>query len=576
MRAFRSLPVLLVSALALVLVPGAGATTVSPGVLPAGTTDTAYNQTLTGNGGTGPYTFSVTAGALPPGLALSSAGVLSGTPTSSGNYPFTATAVDSLGVGGSQAYTLSIAPATLTITPTTLYPGERGIFQEDFLDATGGTAPYTFAVTSGTLPGGIALDSDGYLSGVPAAAGSYTFTVRVTDAHSSTGSRTYTLDINLQTLNINPLTLTDGTAGVAYTKQLSGTGGTGPYSFSLASGSSLPPGLALSASGSLTGTPSQGGTFAFGVTVTDAAAATMTRVYVFRVALVPLTVTATLTPAMYGKAYDQMFSASGGTPAYSYSLSGTLPAGLSFSTIGQLYGTPTAAGTFNFSVTALDKYGDTGTFPFTLVVAPATIVMTPDELFPATSGLFYSARVAASGGLGTYTYAITAGLLPLGITLTTDGTISGIANAAPGLYTFTLRTTDSYGATGTKNLTLRLAAPFILVNPVGLPTATAGASYSQTLAVNGGTSPYTYSLLDGTVPAGLSLSTAGVLTGVPTSPGTSLFTVLIVDANGNKATQSFRLVVEKATQAIVKKPPKKVVAKAPAKKKLKKRVKAKH
>lgn len=558
------------------LVPGAGATTVNPGVLPAGTTSTAYNQTLTGSGGTAPYTFAVTAGALPPGLALSSGGVLAGTPTSSGSYAFTATATDFVGVAGSQAYNLSVSPATLTITPTTLYPGQRGIFQEDLLDATGGTPPYTFAVTSGALPGGITLDSDGYLSGVPGSAGSYTFTVRVTDAYSSTGSRTYTLDINLQTLNINPLTLADGTAGVVYTRQLTGTGGTPGYTFSVASGSSLPPGLALSANGSLTGTPSQGGTFAFGVTVTDAAAAAMTRVYVFRVALVPLTVTATLPTAAYGKPYDQMFAASGGTPAYSFSLSsGTLPAGLSFSTTGQLYGSPTAVGTFSFSVTALDKYGDTGTFPFTLTVAPPTIVMTPDVLFPATSGLFYSARVVASGGLGTYTCAVTAGALPLGLALASDGTIVGIPNAAPGLYTFTVRATDAFGATGSKTMTLRLATPFILVDPVGLPTATVGASYSQTLAVNGGTSPYTFSLADGTVPTGLSLSTAGLLTGAPTSPGTSLFTVLIVDANGVKATQSFRLVVETATAAIVKKPPKKVVAKAPAKK-LKKKVKAKH
>jgi hypothetical protein len=567
MRRFCSLPVLLVSALALVLVTGAGATTVDPAVLPAGTTGTAYNQTFTSSTGVAPFTFAVTAGSLPPGLALTAAGVLSGTPTSSGSFSFTVTGTDAGSVAASRAYTLSISPATLTITPTTLYPGQRGIFQEDLLDASGGTPPYTFAVTSGTLPGGITLDSDGYLSGVPGAAGSYTFTVRVTDAYSSTGSRTYTLDINLETLNVNPLTLTDGTAGVAYVKQLTGAGGTPSYTFALASGSSLPPGLALSANGALTGTPSQGGTFAFGVKVTDSVGATMTRVYVFRVALVPLTVTATLPTATYGKAYDQTFAAAGGTPTYSYSLSGTLPAGLLFSTIGQLYGTTTAYGSFSFSVTAVDKYGDTGTFPFTLVVAPPTIVMTPDELFPATSGLFYSTRVAASGGLGTYTYAITAGALPLGITLTNDGTITGIPNAVPGLYAFTVRTTDSYGATGTKNLTLRLATPFILVNPVGLPTATVGVSYSQTLGVTGGTSPYTYSLVDGTVPAGLSLSPAGVLTGAPTSPGTSIFTVLFIDAHGVKATQSFRLVVEKATATIVKKPPKKVVAKAPAKRK---------
>ncbi|MDX6511012.1 MAG: hypothetical protein QOE36_516 [Gaiellaceae bacterium] len=577
MRPLRSLPVLLVSALALVLVPGAGATTISPGVLPAGTTDTAYSQTLTGNGGTGPYTFSVTAGALPPGVTLSSAGVVSGTPTSSGNYNFTATAVDSLSVAGSQPYVISIAPATLTIDPTTLYPGERGIFQEDFLTASGGTGPYTFAVTSGGLPGGIVLDSDGYLSGVPGAAGSYTFTVRVTDAHSSTGFRTYTLDINLQTLNVNPLTLADGTAGISYVKQLSGAGGTAPYTFSVGAGTTLPPGLALSANGSLTGVPSAGGTFSFGVKITDSLGATMTRTYVFRVALVALTVTASLPDGAYGRVYDQTFAASGGTPQYSFSLAGgILPAGLTFTALGGLSGTPTQSGTFTFSVTAVDKYGDTGTFPFTLQISPPTIAMTPNELFAATSGLYYGAKVAASGGLGAYTYAVSAGALPLGLVLASDGTINGIPDAVPGLYPFTVRATDQYGATGTKNMTLKLATPYILVNDVALPTATVGVSYQQTLDVTGGTAPYSYSLFDGTPPSGLSLSANGVLSGAPTSPGTSTFTVLIVDANGVQSTQSFRLVVESATPSVVKKPPKKVVAKHVAKKKTKKKVKAKH
>jgi large repetitive protein len=577
MRRFRSLPVLLVSALALVLVSGAGATTINPGVLPAGTTDTAYSQTLTGVGGTGPYTFSVTAGALPPGLSLSSAGVISGTPTSSGNFGFTATAVDSLGAPGSQAYVLSIAPATLTIDPTTLYPGARGIFQEDSLTASGGTSPYTFAVTSGALPAGITLDTDGYLSGVPGAAGSYTFTVRVTDAHSSTGFRTYTLDVNLQTLNVNPLTLTDGTAGVPYVKQLTGAGGTAPYTFSVGAGSTLAPGLALSANGSLTGTPSAGGTFSFGVKITDSIGATTTRTYVFRVALVPLTVTASLPDGAYGKGYDTTFAASGGTPQYSFSLAGgTLPPGLTFTALGGLSGTPTASGTFVFSVTAVDKYADTGTFPFTLQISPATIGMTPSELFAATSGLFYGAKMNASGGLGTYTYVVSTGALPAGLVLAADGTISGIPDAVPGLYTFTVRATDTYGATGTKNMTLKLATPYILVSDVGLPTATVGVSYQQTLDVTGGTGPYSYSLLDGTPPSGLSLSTTGILSGAPTSPGTSTFTVLIVDANGVTSTQSFRLVVEPATPTVVKKPPKKVVAKHAVKKKVKKKVKAKH
>jgi hypothetical protein len=570
MPRLRSLPFFLVAALALVLIPGAGATVVDPAALPSGTTDSAYNQTLTCSGAVLPCTFAVSAGALPPGLALNSAGNLTGTPTSSGNYSFTVTAVDSAGppVAGARAYVLSISPAILTITPSTLYPAQRGIYYEDFLDASGGTAPYTFAVTSGAPPAGVTVDTDGYLSGIPAAAGSYTFTVRVTDLHSSTGFRTYTLDVNLETLNVNPPTIPDGTAGVAYAQQLSGAGGTTPYTFSVADGTSLPPGLALSANGALTGTPSQGGTFSIAVKITDATAQTMTRTYVFRVALVPITVTATLATGAYGKAYDQSFASSGGFVPYLYSLSsGAIPVGLTLANTGQLYGTPSTFGTFLFTITSVDKYGDTGTFPFTLVIAGPQILMIPDILFAATAGLFYGAKITASGGVGTYTYTIASGTLPPGLTLAADGTISGIPNAAPGLFAFTVKATDSNLATGTKAMTLKLETPIILVDSFALPTATVGATYLQTVSVSGGTGAYSYSLVDGTLPAGLALSTTGILSGSPTTPGTWTFIVLIVDANGVKGTQSFRIVVEKAAPTVVKKPPPKKAGATPVKKK---------
>jgi hypothetical protein len=472
-------------------------------------------------------------------------------------------------------YSLSISPATLTITPASLYPAQRGIFYEDFFDASGGTGPYTFAVTSGVLPGGLVLDTDGYFSGVPAASGSYTFTVRATDSYSSTGFRTYTLDVNLQTLNINPQTLADGTAGVSYTRQLSGAGGTPPYTFSVASGASLPPGLALNANGALTGTPSQGGTWSFGVKVTDAASATMTRTYILRIPLLPLTVTATLGTGRYGKAYDQFFSSSGGTPSYLYSVSGTLPPGLQLANTGQLYGTPTAAGSYSFVIGSVDKYSNNGTFPFTLVILPATIAMTPDDLFAATAGLFYSVTMNASGGLGTYTYSLLSGALPNGLTIATNGTISGIPNAPPGLFSFSVKAVDVNGATGTKAMTLKLATPTLLVTSFALSTATIGVSYQQTLGVTGGTGPYTYSLVDGVLPAGLALAADGKLSGAPTTAGTSTFTVLIVDANGVTARQSFRLVVEPATPQVKKTPPKKVVAAPHRKKKVKAKAKAK-
>jgi hypothetical protein len=576
MRRLRSLPVLLVSALALVLAPGAGATTVDPAALPAGTTGTAYSQTLSSSTGTAPFTFAVTAGSLPPGLSLSSAGVLSGTPTSSGSFSFTVTGTDNASVSASRVYSLSISPALIDITPGTVPPAQRGASYSTTLSGSGGTAPYTFAVTGGVLPAGMSLASGGILSGTPGAIGSYTFTVTATDARSSSAARTYTLNVNVLTLDITPAVLPEASAGVLYSTVISGSGGTAPYAFVLNTGSALPPGLTLSSNGTITGLPSAVGSYNFTIKVTDGNAQTTTRTYNFRVAINAVTIGATIPDGAYGKQYDQFFTSTGGTAPYVYSLStGTLPTGLTLANTGELYGLPTSAGAYSFTITAVDKYGNMGTYPFTLNIAQPTIAMTPDELFAATSGLFYSVTMIATGGIGSYTYRLVSGALPNGLTLATNGTISGIPNAAPALFTFIVRATDSYGAVGNKQMTLNLATPTLLVDSWALPTATIGVSYLQTLSVTGGTAPYTYSLVDGVLPTGLSLASDGTISGSPTTAGTSTFTVLILDVNGVTGRQSFRLVVDTATPTVVKTPPKKFVVAAPKKKKSKTKVKSK-
>src|SRR6266542_2059670 len=420
------------------------------------------------------------AGALPPGLSLSSAGDITGTPTSSGSFAFTVTATDSLSASASQGFTLSVSPATIGISPGTLSPASRSVFYSALFSGSGGTGPYTFAVTSGALPAGLSLSAGGNLFGTPGATGSFTFTVTATDTQSSSGSRTYVLNVNVATLDITPSSLADTAAGAAYAATLSGSGGTAPYAFALTNGTSLPPGLALSPGGALTGTPSQVGSYTFTVKVTDGTGQVATRAYNFRVLLNPLTVTATLPNATYAKSYDKSFSAAGGAEPYTYTLAaGPLPAGLSLSSGGRLSGTPTQSGTFGFSVTATDKYGDTGTFPFTLVVDPAAIVIMPQALFSATPGLFYGALLTASGGVGTYTFAVTAGALPKGLSLATDGTLLGTVDDVTGLYSFTVQALDLNGIAGSLAMTLKVAMPPILVTTLALPTGTAGSAYSS-------------------------------------------------------------------------------------------------
>ncbi len=184
-----------------IVVSGAGALALSPGSLPAGTVGVTYSTTLTAGGGGGTYTFSVTGGALPSGLALSALGVLSGTPTSGGSFSVTITATDSItpALTGTQAYSLNIGAATITLSPATLPGATYESSYSQTLTASGGTSTYSFSVTSGSLPAGLTLSSSGELSGTPTAAGPSTFTVSATDSSTGTGpysgSQAYSLTV---------------------------------------------------------------------------------------------------------------------------------------------------------------------------------------------------------------------------------------------------------------------------------------------------------------------------------------------------------------------------------------------
>nr|WP_267115240.1 putative Ig domain-containing protein [Xanthomonas sacchari] len=349
--------------------------TVAPSTLPSGTAGTAYNQALSTSGGTAPYTYALSSGALPAGLSLSSAGVLSGTPTVAGSFTFVVGVTDAGSFGGSHAYTLSIVAPTLAITPPTLPAAAINASYSQALSTSGGTAPYSYVLNAGALPSGMSLSAGGVLSGTPTTAGNFAFTVGVTDANAFTAAQAFTLTVASPTLTLSPPALPAGTAGSAYSQALSATGGTAPYSYSLATGA-LPAGLSLSAAGVLSGTPTQAGSFVFTATVTDSTAGVpgqASRSYTLSIAAPTLTPGQPTLPAgTAGTAYNQTLSTSGGTAPYSYSVvSGALPTGLSLTPAGVLSGTPSAAGSFAFSIKVSDANGFSATQAYTLTIASA-------------------------------------------------------------------------------------------------------------------------------------------------------------------------------------------------------------
>jgi hypothetical protein len=174
--------------------------TVNPATLPNGSVGTPYNQTVSASGGTAPYAFSVSSGALPGGLILNAAtGAITGTPTTAGTFTFSITATDVNGCAGTRAYTITISspgcPA-ITLSPTTLPPGLVPTPYSQSVTASGGTAPYTYTIASGALPTGLLLSpATGLISGAPVVAGIFTFTIRATDGSGCAGARLHTLAI---------------------------------------------------------------------------------------------------------------------------------------------------------------------------------------------------------------------------------------------------------------------------------------------------------------------------------------------------------------------------------------------
>jgi hypothetical protein len=167
--------------------------------LQAGTVDQAYSQPVQVTGGSGALTWSISAGTLPPGLELNQTnGTISGTPTTEGTSNFTVTVTDSLGQTDTQVLSIDVSAAPLVITTTSLPGGGIGQFYTQPVIATGGTAPLTFSISSGTLPPDLALDQrTGVISGTPVLVGAYSFTVRVADTGGQEVTQALSIAINL-------------------------------------------------------------------------------------------------------------------------------------------------------------------------------------------------------------------------------------------------------------------------------------------------------------------------------------------------------------------------------------------
>jgi len=253
-------------------VPGGNPVTITTTYLDNGTPTVPYSQTLAATGGTAPYTWSLSGGSLPAGLSLTSAGVISGTPTATGTAAFTVKVLDSVHAVATKALSISIVESLISITTTTLPGSLVGDAYSETVVCTGGTAPYAWSIVSGTLPAGVSLDSaTGVISGTPTTYGTSSFTIQVIDSQTPAASAQRGLSITVDPTHVTITTtsLAGGTIGSAYSQTVTAIAGTLPYTWSVFAGA-LPAGLSLdAATGAITGTPTAQGTANFTIRVTD-------------------------------------------------------------------------------------------------------------------------------------------------------------------------------------------------------------------------------------------------------------------------------------------------------------------
>ena len=205
------------AALSLTINPPALSITTSS--LPAGSVGAPYSQALAAAGGSPPYAWSLSSGALPGGLTLGANGTISGTPLSSGPFSFSVQVTDSAGIKTTNTFAIQIQPPAVQITTSSLPAYTAGASYTQTLTATGGTPPFTWSLGSGSLPPGLALDSGGTIRGTATTAGSYTFSVRVTDRAGASATRGYAITIN-GAVSIETNSLADALIGAPYSQQL--------------------------------------------------------------------------------------------------------------------------------------------------------------------------------------------------------------------------------------------------------------------------------------------------------------------------------------------------------------------
>lgn len=485
-------------------------------------------------GGSAPVTVTITD--LPAGLTVNSSGGISGSPTTTGSYSISLSSTD------------GIQTTTQTLPLTVVNGLEITTSVASGVAVVG--APTTFAVNqttdtgSGTVTYALSSDTDNTEFGIinnevtvkAVTAGTYTAKVIGTDALGATATATYAATI------VNPLSAVCNPPKIETTIPtsfpISVTGGSGNYSFSVDPTTPLPTGLTLSGAGVISGTVTDAATSAVKVTVADTTYPQFTTTLTITLSTVALLQLTGSFPSILEINTSTTFTPTtvGGLGNYRYSVTGTIPTGMSFDTAsGTVSGTPTVSGSYTFKLTVTDGSAAATETINTSVITPLTL-SAPTNVVNAEIGVPFNQAFSCSGGAGTRSFVVKTGSLPQGLVASVSNTgsptISGTPTAA-GPVTVTMEVQDASGSSDADFSFVVYPELTITAPTSGIVFAT-GSNLSYTFDVSGGQTEKVFSIISGMIPPGVELDVArGILSGNVTAPGTYTFGIRVGDGIGS-------------------------------------------
>jgi hypothetical protein len=475
----------------------------------------------------------------------------------------------SLGCGTTEVETLA-APSISAVLPQTIAAGSSSVTMK--VVGTNFTANAVILWNGGKLATSM-VDANTLSGSIQGGSLVLPGTAQVQVENSQTGQASQSVPISIISSNttvplplaISVPTIPTGVVGTSYSVSASATGGAPAYTWSLTSGS-LPAGMTLAANtGTISGTPTASGTYSFTVTVTDSSSPVQTQSAALSITIAPAPASSpqlaisnsALIAGTEGVAYAQTLQATGGDPAYAWSLtSGSLPAGLTLvAASGVISGVPTTSGTFAFTAAVTDSSNpaQVKSVPLSITIESTQLAITTSALVSGTESSAYSQTLHAAGGTPAYSWSITSGSLPTGLTLAAgSGVISGTPTAS-GTFSFTAKVTDSSSPAQAKSVSLAIAitSSQLSITSATLASVTESSAYSQTLHATGGTPAYSWSVISGSLPTGITMAAgSGVISGTPTESGTFPFTAMVTDGSSPVQSKSVGLSITIASNQL--------------------------